>query len=114
MWNNITALSLHCFNNENIPFFKNLPDHFSNNLDIWKKWAYEKNDPENFPIPEFDERIKGEQEIGQFLRFCLIRSIRNDRTITATSEFIEKTLGEERYTKPVSDTIESIFNSSTN
>lgn len=28
MWNNIQALSLHCFNNENIPFFKNLPDHF--------------------------------------------------------------------------------------
>ena len=114
MWNNILALSLHCFNSENIPFFKNLPDHFQNNLDVWKKWAYEKNDPENYPIPEFDERIKGEQEIGMFLRFCLIRCFREDRTITATAEFIQETLGEERYTKPVSDTMESIFNSSGN
>ncbi len=92
MWDNITALSLHYFANDNIAFFKNLPDHFQNNLDLWKKWTNEKNDPENHPIPEYEERIQNEQEIGPYLRFCLIRCIREDRTITACSKFIFSTL----------------------
>ena len=112
MWNNVLALSNHCFSKDNVPFFKNLPDSMINNLDMWKKWAYEKTDSENFPVPEFEERIINEQEIGPFLRFCFIRCLKEERTVTASVKFIETTLGESKYIEPVTDTIESIYNSS--
>lgn len=53
MWNNIVALSIHKFNNENNAFFRSLVDVVRTNIEVWKKWAYEKTDPENYPIPEF-------------------------------------------------------------
>ena len=99
MWNNLTALSMHCFGSDNtMPFFKNLPEQISNNLDEWKKWAYEKSDPENHKIPEFEEKIQNDIEIGSFLRFCLIRCFREDRTITACTAFIENTLKSKTFT----------------
>lgn len=52
MWNNLIALSLHKFKNDNQPFFRSICEYVSNNTELWKKWAYEKTDPENFPIPE--------------------------------------------------------------
>lgn len=112
MWINILALSLHSFTNEGINFFKNLPDQISNNIEVWKKWAYEKTDPENHPIPEYEERIKNDQEIGSFLRLLLIRCFREDRTLTACDLFIEDVLGEQRYIQPVNDSMESILDSS--
>ena len=114
MWNNITVLSLHCFGGENIPFFKSLPEQLVNNLEEWKKWAYEKPDPENHPIPDYEEKFNNDHELGQFIRFCLIRCVREDRTITACSSFIEKTLEDTKYTEPVTDSMESIFLSSGN
>ena len=84
MWNNILALSLHHFNNDNIAFFKALPEVISSNLDTWKKWGYEKTDPENCPIPEYEERIKNENEIGSFLKLCLLRAMREDRAVTTS------------------------------
>ena len=108
-WMNIIAISNHKFSNESMPFFKNLPDSITSSMDVWKKWAYEKTDPEVFPVPEFEDRFKTENEIGEFLRLVLVRSIREDRTITACSKFLQTTLGETRYTDPVSDTIDSIY-----
>lgn len=84
MWNNILALSIHKFNGDNIAFYKNLPETIQSNVDVWKKWGYEKTDPENFPIPEYEERINNEHEIGTFLKLCLIRSIREDRASTTS------------------------------
>lgn len=55
MWTNILSLSLHKFSNDSLSFFKSLPDYLINNVDIWKKWAYEKTDPENHPIPEYED-----------------------------------------------------------
>ena len=112
MWNHVLALSNHCFSNENVPFFKSLPESIANNLDIWKKWVYEKTDSENYPIPEFEERISNEQEISDFLRFVFIRCVKEDRTVTSSVKFIENTLGEARYTMPVDDSIESIYKAS--
>ena len=111
-WKNIIALSQHKFLNDGVPFFKTLPDAIQNNLDVWKKWSYEKTDPENLPVPDYEDRIKNENDIGEFLRFTLIRCIREDRTITATSNFIISVLGEQRYVEPINDSIKSIYENS--
>ena len=114
MWTNILALSLHCFSSEGIPFFKTLPESIQNNLDDWKDWAYKKNAPESHAIPEFEERIKNEGDIGGFLRLIIIRCIRDDRTITACNNFIENTLEDKKYVEPVTDLMDSIHKSSSN
>jgi dynein heavy chain len=111
-WMNIIAISNHRFASESVPFFKTLPDSITSSMDTWKKWAYERNDPESVNVPEFEERFKTENEIGEFLRLVLVRSIREDRTITACAKFLQTTLGESRYTDPVTDTIESIHGQS--
>jgi len=48
-----------------------------------------RNDPEVTMIPaEFQEKIDNEKEIGSFMKLCLIRSLRQDRTKIASREFI--------------------------
>jgi len=45
----------------------------------------ERNDPENFAIPDFAERISAEKEIGSYISLCLVRSLREDRTLVAAT-----------------------------
>ena len=82
-WLNIMALSKHHFNNDALAFFRELPDSIQRNEAQWKQWV-DKNDPENFPIPDFAERINAEKEIGPFITLCLVRSLREDRTLIAS------------------------------
>jgi dynein heavy chain len=82
MWTNILALSNHKFGPDQNQIFKNLPEQLTNQIDVWKKWAYEKMDPENYPIPEYEERIQNDGVLGMFLKLCLVRAIREDRVIT--------------------------------
>jgi dynein heavy chain len=112
MWMNVIALAQHCFFNQTVPFFKSLPEQIQTNIDVWKKWAYEKTDPENAPIPFIEEKIEGEKEIGDFLRLCVIRCLREDRTLDACVTFINQTFGDTKYSQPVSDSIESLQQSS--
>jgi len=51
---------------------------------LWKTWI-EKNDPENYPIPDFAERINTEKEVGPFISLCVVRCIRDDRTLVASA-----------------------------
>ena len=39
-------------------------------------------DPENYIVPEYEERIQNDPIIGMFLKLCLIRAFREDRVIT--------------------------------
>ena len=56
----------------------------------WQDWM-NRNDPEVATIPaEFQEKIDSEKEIGEFMKLCLIRSLRTDRTKIATKEFIKR------------------------
>jgi len=55
-WLNILALSKHHFGSDSLAFFRELPESIIRNEQAWKQWI-EKNDPENFPIPDFAERI---------------------------------------------------------
>ena len=45
------------------------------------------------------------------MQLCLIRALREDRTLLASTRFIKATLGEE-YTAPVTDAIEEIWKES--
>jgi dynein heavy chain len=111
-WMNILALSKHFFGGDSLAFFRELPESFQRNEALWKLWV-EKNDPENNPIPDFAERISTEKDIGPLLTLCLLRSIREDRTLVATNNFINNILGKE-FTNPVSYPIDGIWNESTN
>lgn len=110
VWLNILALSKHHFGNDPLAFFRELPDSITRNEAQWKQWI-EKNDPENFPIPDFAERINAEKEIGPFISLCLVRSLREDRTLIASQLFISMTLGK-RFTEPISYPIEGIWQES--
>lgn len=94
MWVNILSLSLHLFGQEKDNFFKNLPELISSQSDNWKKWAYEKMDPENSPVPDLEDRISQDQRLGMFFKICLIRAIREDRVITSIQQYIKSVLGD--------------------
>ncbi|KAL4479549.1 hypothetical protein ABPG72_018535, partial [Tetrahymena utriculariae] len=109
-WLNILALSKHTFSHQTFPFFKELPDLISRSESQWRNWV-DKNDPENFPIPDFDESINQDREIGSFISLSLVRSLRNDRTLIAAQIFISQILGKE-FTDPISYPIEGIWQES--
>lgn len=55
-WLNLKALSKHKFNNDHAMFFKELPERINRNEQVWKKWI-DENEPENMPIPDYEEKI---------------------------------------------------------
>jgi dynein heavy chain len=112
VWLNILALSSHVFAGEHVSFYKELPDSISRNEAAWRTWI-ERNDPENFSVPDYQERILSEKEIGPFINLCLVRSLREDRTLVASNGFINHVLGED-FTKPISYPIETIWQESSN
>jgi dynein heavy chain len=74
-------------------FYKELPDRIGRLEKDWKKFL-DENEPENALIPDYEEKISADQNIGHFLHLCLIRSIREDRTVLACQQFIKKVLGD--------------------
>jgi dynein heavy chain len=50
---------------------------------------------------DYDEKMENES-IGHFLHLCLIRCLREDRTVLAAQNFIRHVLGDE-YMAPVTD-----------
>lgn len=66
IWSACLVLSTHKFNGDSVAFYKTLPDSVSNNLEVWRKWAYEKNEPEKYPIPEYNDQINADKEMGDF------------------------------------------------
>lgn len=109
-WLNLKALSKHKFANEHTFFFKELPDRIARNESTWRKWI-DENEPENTPVPDYEEKINADQQIGHFIHLCLIRSLREDRTLLASNKFIRRVLGEE-FVMPVTDPIADIWEES--
>jgi len=111
MWLAVVALSLHKFNGDSMAFFKNLPESVANTIEVWRKWAYEKAEPEKYPIPDYNDQINSDKEMGDFLKLCLVRCFRKDRVMVACLQFIEATLQDKAYVDPVTNSYESIFQS---
>ena len=109
-WLNIVALSKHKFGLEHNFFYKDLPERIGRLEKEWKKF-FDENEPENTPVPDYEDKIQADQNLGSFLQLCLIRSVREDRTVLACNKFIRKVLGDE-YTQPVTDQISDIFDES--
>ena len=82
IWLNILALSKHKFGGDHGCFFKELPERIGRLEKEWRKY-FDENEPENSIIPDFDEKIINDQNIGHFLHLCFIRSVREDRTVLA-------------------------------
>jgi dynein heavy chain len=101
VWLNIVALSKHKFGNDHSFFYKELPERIGRLEKEWRKFL-DENEPENAIIPDFEDKIQADQNIGHFLHMCLIRSVREDRTVLASNQFIKKTLGD-YFTMPVTD-----------
>jgi|TARA_B110001469_G_scaffold127089_1_gene146635 dynein heavy chain len=104
---NLKALSKHKFGNDHTFFFKELPDRINRNEQIWRKWI-DENDPENIPVPDYEEKISGDLNIGHFIHLCLVRAMREDRTVLAANQFIKEVLGE-KFIAPVTDLIIDYF-----
>mmetsp|Transcript_610 Transcript_610/g.1165 ORF Transcript_610/g.1165 Transcript_610/m.1165 type:complete len:1301 (-) Transcript_610:61-3963(-) len=109
-WLNLRALSKHKFGNDHTYFFKELPDRMNRNDSDWQAW-YEEAEPEKAPIPDYEEKIAADQNIGHFIRLCLVRSMREDRALLASNQFIKGVLGDE-FVAPVTDQISEIFEES--
>jgi dynein heavy chain len=110
VWLNIVALSKHKFGNDHSFFYKELPERIGRLEKDWRKFL-DENEPENAIIPDFEDKIAADQNIGNFLHLCLIRSVREDRTVLACNQFIKKTLGD-YFTMPVTDQIADIWEES--
>lgn len=91
-------------------FYSSLVDHMVSNESAWKKWN-EENQPEQVPIPDYEQRLKGQPDIGSFLKLLLVRCLRVDRTILMCKEFIRNTkeMGP-TFVEPVTDTIDMVYN----
>ena len=106
---NLKALSKHKFGNESTAFFKDILEKIQNNEEPWKIMKTDIN-PEAKYIPEYNERLAAEKELGSFMTLCLLRCIREDRTIMAAYRFIAdpSVLGP-RYENPPVDTLEEVY-----
>jgi len=104
------ALSKHRFANEHNMFFKELPNYIQRNDQAWKKWI-DDNEPENAAIPDYEDKINADANIGHFIHLCLVRAAREDRTVLACNKFIQEVLGEE-YVAPVTDQISDLYDES--
>jgi len=111
VWLNLKALSKHRFANDMGMFFKELPDRISRNEALWKSWMLDSNEPENISIPDYEEKISSDPNIGHFYHLCLVRAAREDRTVLASIQFIREVLGDE-YSMPVTDQISEIYEES--
>jgi dynein heavy chain len=110
-WLNVICLTRHAFGVDQTLFYRELADFIQRNEANWRKWA-EENEPESFPVPDYDERITQERVLGPFLRLCIVRCLRDDRTSVACAQFVEAML-DSRFTAPVTDGIVDIYDEST-
>lgn len=114
IWLNILDLSNHNFCGQSTPTFKQLPDEVSSTLpEKWEAW-FGRNDPEIYEIPNYNDNFKGESKSAAFIKFCLIRALRPDRTIVAANDFIRKVLIDKRFVETPAEDISTLFNKSSN
>eukprot|EP00956_Cyclotella_meneghiniana_P009264 scaffold12733_cov74-Cyclotella_meneghiniana.AAC.6 len=103
VWLNVVELS------GSSKFYSNLIESMSANESNWRKW-YDDNAPEQLPIPDYEQQLADQSEIGPFLKLLLVRSLRVDRSILMCKEFIRNTkeMGSS-FVEPVTDTIEMVY-----
>eukprot|EP00002_Diphylleia_rotans_P028875 TRINITY_DN5840_c0_g1_i3.p1 TRINITY_DN5840_c0_g1~~TRINITY_DN5840_c0_g1_i3.p1 ORF type:complete len:4482 (-),score=987.95 TRINITY_DN5840_c0_g1_i3:157-13602(-) len=69
-----------------LPNLENLAEMISRNEGFWRSW-YDQEYPEDIRIPELDDRLT------PFQKVLLVRTIREDRTMSAALEYVRGALG---------------------
>lgn len=111
-WANILGISSHCFCGQATPFLKELPNKIIDDPTSWEKW-FNHNAPETQEIPgSIGESIRQDKNQA-FIEFCLIRSLKPDRTVVAANKFIKKILKDKRFVETPPEDISSLVNKST-
>lgn len=106
VWLNVIELS------QSNKFFANLPNEMAANEAMWRRW-YEDNEPENIGIPDYETKIAEVAHVGAFYKLLVVRMLRMDRCMLMSRWFVKSTeqMGP-RFVEPVTDTIESIYDTS--
>ncbi|CAK9086367.1 Dynein gamma chain [Durusdinium trenchii] len=110
VWLNAIQLTRHGFGPGQNPLFRDLTDLLQRNDIGWRKW-FDESEPENCPVPEYEDRICVLRNLGPFIRLALVRSLREDRVGIACAQFIDQQLGS-KFTAPITDTIFEVYQES--
>jgi dynein heavy chain len=110
VWLNVLALERHV---SFVSVLGSLSVDIGKSETEWKRW-FDNNEPESSVLPGGLENsinaVGG--DIKNFLKTVLVRCLREDRTTIVSEQFIGDAIGE-KFTKPVTDSIESIWLEST-
>eukprot|EP00762_Andalucia_godoyi_P000483 ANDGO_03248.mRNA.1 Dynein gamma chain len=98
------AAWLNCVQISYLNQFRELPDMIQRNETLWKQY-YDAEAPEETKIPEIHDRL------SSFERLLVVRSLREDRTTIAASDFIRDILGQ-RYVDAIPLNLESTWEES--
>jgi len=79
-WLNCVALS-------SMSSLHDLQDSMYKNDGLWRGW-YDQEAPEQARIPDYEEKV------SKFERMCIVKAVREDRTLVAAQEFISDALGQ--------------------
>jgi len=107
-WLNVVALSKHKFGaDQSNFFFKGVIDSISRNTQDWRSF-YESDTPETDEVPDYQEKIHADSLLGSFLHLCLVRCMREDRTMLVANKFIASKLTT-KFTEPPDDQIADVW-----
>eukprot|EP00792_Barthelona_sp_PAP020_P009037 TRINITY_DN3265_c0_g2_i1.p1 TRINITY_DN3265_c0_g2~~TRINITY_DN3265_c0_g2_i1.p1 ORF type:complete len:4670 (+),score=1289.10 TRINITY_DN3265_c0_g2_i1:29-14038(+) len=101
-WDNIHELA-------KLPAFHGLLGGFESSVDadLWKNW-YQNETPEFEPLP-----ADWESKLTEMQKMLIVRCLREDRILSAVTQFVSNNLGEDFIDPPTFD-LESAFTDSTN
>ena len=97
-WLDIVALSQHSS-------FSDIVESINVNDKLWRQW-YDKEAPEEARVPDFEDRVDA------FERMCIVKALREDRTMVAAQTYIAKAIGE-RFVESVPLNMETTWAEST-
>ena len=97
-WLDIVALSQHSS-------FSDIVESITVNDKLWRQW-YDKEAPEEARVPDFEDRVDA------FERMCIVKALREDRTMVAAQTYIAKAIGE-RFVESVPLNMETTWAEST-
>ncbi len=97
-WLDVVALSQH-------GSFSDIVESLTVNDKLWRQW-YDKEAPEEARVPDFEDRVDA------FERMCIVKALREDRTMVAAQTYIAKAIGE-RFVESVPLNMETTWAEST-
>lgn len=79
----------------------------------WRTW-YESDTPESSPeVPRLTDRFTSNGSMGAFMKLLIVRCFRPDRMRLASTEFVQRVLGEE-FVQPINMSFDELFVNSSN